>query len=72
MKTNEIRAARIKKGKSAKDMGTVLGVSEDSYYKKERGDVKFCINDVPLLAEEFEWTLQDVNYIFFDDKLPTG
>ncbi|MCC8183019.1 MAG: helix-turn-helix domain-containing protein [Clostridiales bacterium] len=72
MKTNEIRAARIRLGISSADMARSLGVSDEAYRRKERGDTRIKADDVPIIAEKLQLTPQQVNDFIFDGKLPIG
>ena len=70
MDSLKLEFARRDKGKSPKDMAQAIGKTENSYRKKERGEVAFSDDDKIIIANELDLTLSQVNEIFFDGKLP--
>lgn len=70
MDSLKLEFARREKGKSPKDMAQAIGKTENSYRKKERGEVAFSDDDKIIIANELDLTLSQVNEIFFDGKLP--
>lgn len=72
MKTDEIRAARVRLRISSTDMARSLGVSDEAYRRRERGDTKLKAEDIPIIAEKLQLTPQQVNDFIFDGKLPIG
>jgi predicted transcriptional regulator len=54
----------------AHDMALLLGISDDSYRKKENGHTKFSVIEVNKLIDILG--PKAVNDIFFDSKFPIG
>lgn len=72
MNTAELKAERVRSGKSIKDMADALGLTYDAYIRKEKGDVRFNTDQILIVTNELRLTSELVNRIFFDDKLPSG
>ena len=62
--------ARKRKNLSRPDMAKAIGKSPDTYAKKENGEVKFTLDEIPIIARVLELTSDQVNAIFFDGNLP--
>ena len=69
MITNELKAARIKKGLTQEKLSNKLGISTPSFSKKERGLIPFSINEVSVLKETLELTPDEVYKIFFTKEV---
>lgn len=72
MKPLEIKGARTRLGYKTSYMAALLGISDDSYRKKERGIVKFSDEEKVIVAKALKFSPQEVNEYFFDGKLPVG
>ena len=72
MNTSELRAERIRQGKSVDYMAEVIGKTNDTYSKKERGYVKFSPEEMVAISNDLLLTPAMFNLIFFDSKLPFG
>lgn len=72
MKPNEIKGARARLGLTQKDMAGKLGISAQSYAKKESGDTKFTDPEKLIVCEALGLSLVQFNDIFYDGKLPIG
>ena len=72
MNTTELNVAMIRKGETAKTLSQRIGRSHVAFNSKRCGDVTFTVHEVLSLAEALSLTLDQVNEIFFDDKLPNG
>lgn len=70
MDAMELKIARVRKKKSAKDLAFAIGKSTASYNKKERGEVRFSSDEIATVTKELELTPEQVNAIFFDNNLP--
>lgn len=70
MDTLELKIARMRKNKSAKDMALAIGKSAASYNKKERGEVRFSNDEIAAVVRELDLSPEQANAIFFDDNLP--
>ena len=72
MNTAELKAERIRKGKTPQDMADVIEKSYDCYIKKEKGIVKCSPEEIVALAIDLELDFDKFNAIFFDGKLLFG
>lgn len=73
MNTIELRVERMRNGVSTEEMASVLGFrSADAYRKHEKGIVEWNTKQILAAAERLNLTLEGVNVIFFDGKLPTS
>lgn len=72
MKPNEIKGARARLGLTQKDMAGKLGISAQSYAKKETGVTKFTDPEKIIVCEALGLSLVQFNDIFYDGKLPIG
>lgn len=72
MNTSELKAERIRQGKNTKHMATVIGKSDDTYLKKERGTVKFDVNEMIAIQNDLQLSPALFNAIFFDSQLLFG
>ncbi len=72
MKPNEIKGARARLGLTQKDMAGKLGISTQSYAKKESGDTRFTDPEKLIVCEALGLSLVQFNDIFYDGKLPIG
>lgn len=70
MNTKALRSIRIGQGKDTAHMAKVIGKSNDSYAKKERGDVKFTPSEIELVVNDLDLSPVQMSTIFFDSKLP--
>lgn len=71
MKPLEIKGARTRLGLSQKYMAEKLGITADSYGKKERDIVRFTDPEKVIVAQVLKLTAGQVNEYFFDGKMPT-
>ena len=72
MNPRELRAERIRKGKRACDLSSAMGITEDAYRKKEKGEVGFTPDQIIVVTRELDLSADMLNAIFFDKKLPIG
>ena len=70
MNTAELRAERIRQGKDKEYMGKLIEKTTDAYAKKERGEVKFTLEETAVVANDLALDFDLFNCIFFDGKLP--
>ena len=70
MNSLKLEFARRAKGKTRKDMSDAIGKTENSWNKKERGEVAFSDEEKVIVARELGLTLEQSNEIFFDGELP--
>ncbi len=72
MKGSEIKGARTRLGYTQQFMADVLGISLDTYRKKERGESHFKDREKVVVARVLELTAQQINDFFFDGGFPIG
>lgn len=70
MNSLKLEFARRDKDRSREDMARVIGKSVNGYNKKERGEVAFSDEEKIAVAKDLNLSLEQVNEIFFDGKLP--
>lgn len=71
MKPLEIKFARERLRLSQKYMAKQLGITEQSYGKKERGIVRFTDPEKVIVARVLRLNACQVNDYFFDGMMPT-
>ena len=64
---NKVRGYRNMLNLSQSDMGRILGISKQSFSLKERGKVKFTLEEMRKLKEQFSSILPNITIdeIFF-------
>lgn len=72
MNTAELRAERIRQGKDTEYMGKLIEKTTDAYAKKERGEVKFSLEETAVVSSDLGLDFDKFNCIFFDGKLLFG
>ena len=72
MNALKLKSLRIEKGFTQADMAEKIEKSNDSYAKKERGEVDWTPTEMCIVAIALEMTYELFNYIFFDNHLPFG
>jgi transcriptional regulator with XRE-family HTH domain len=72
MNALKLKSLRVEKGLTQADMGEKIEKSNDSYAKKERGEVLFSPDEMCIVAIALDMDYELFNYIFFDNKLPFG
>lgn len=72
MNSNELRAERIRRGKTVKEIASLLGITYDAYLKKENGKTMFNPNQIILVSNYLHLSPEMINVIFFDRMLPIG
>ena len=71
MKCLELKFERLKKGFTSEDMMQALGLRKrDQYLRRENGDSKFSPDEIAAATNKLEFSLEKMNDIFFDGKLP--
>lgn len=68
---NKVRGYRNMLNLSQSDMGRILGISKQSFSLKERGKVKFTLEEMRKLKEQFSSILPNITIdeIFLIKKL---
>lgn len=69
MNVNKLKGARVGKGLTQKQLALMLGMTEKTYNRKELGLADFARGEILRIAELLDLSLQDVNVIFFGNKL---
>lgn len=72
MNTSELRAERVRQRKNVEYMAKVIGKSNDTYAKKERGLVKFTPEEITAVSNDLLLSPEKLNLIFFDSNLLFG
>lgn len=70
MKSNYLKAARIRAGKTAQEMADAIGKSRQVYYNKESGLSKITPDEVSAIARFLGLTAEETWTIFFEDEFP--
>lgn len=69
MKRTELKAERIKQGKSGSYMANLIHRSYSMYSKKERGEFDFSLKEIVTISNDLKLTLPQINAIFFESEL---
>lgn len=66
MKSNELKAARMRIGISQRELAKSINMSNVSYRKKENGNIEFKRNEIKQLAIVLKLSNEDIINIFFN------
>lgn len=66
---NELKAARIRRGITQKDMAGFLGCTVPSYCMKENGVRNLFVKDANGIADALKLSPQEITTIFFHSEL---
>lgn len=66
---NKLKGARVAKGYTQDCFGKAIGITLNTYNRKELGIVKFTTDEIIKISNLLEFTIEQVNDIFFDNKL---
>lgn len=69
MNTNLLKGARVSKGHTQESISKLIGMTSKTYNRKELGIIDFSSKDILNISNALELTVQQVNEIFFDNKL---
>ena len=72
MNALKLKSLRIEKGYTQAEMAEKIEKSNDSYAKKERGEVEWTPDEMCIVAIALDMNFELFNYIFFGNKLPFG
>lgn len=72
MNALKLKSLRIEKGLTQAEMAEKIEKSNDSYAKKERGEVEWTPDEMCIVAIALDMDFELFNYIFFGNKLPFG
>ncbi len=67
--SRELKAARVRQGKTQVDIAKALGITEVAYNRKENGRSLFSLVDIQKLAEAINLEDSQIISIFFNRKL---
>lgn len=70
MNTRELKAQMARKGIRNVDLAKIMGISAQSVSLKANGYNPFMLKEVLCVAQALDLSMDLVNRIFFDDKLP--
>lgn len=65
----KLRGMRITKGYTQEKLAKMIGISAKTYNRKELGVIDFNLQEITTIVELFELNLDEVNEIFFDNKI---
>jgi len=57
-----VKELREAKGLKQEDMAKIIGVSAPNYCKKEKGDIKFSLNEAKIIANEFGKQIEEISF----------
>lgn len=69
MNSSKLRGIRVERGYNQQKLAEAIGITLSTYYRKETGQREFSRDEIEKLAKVLCLTAQDVNAIFFDNKL---
>lgn len=64
-KANLLKAKIIACEKTAKDVASMLGINESTFYRKIRGKSDFTRDEIQKIREYLKMTVEEVEDIFF-------
>ncbi|MBC5996508.1 XRE family transcriptional regulator [Romboutsia ilealis] len=67
-----LKSKRVLNGFTQEQIANVIGINTKSYNLKENGKNRFSLEEVVRVSETLELTLEEVNDIFLQMKLPKG
>ena len=70
MKLRLLKAKRVLKGMYQHEVAKVIGISHKTYNFKENGKVEFNVEEILKVIQCLDLTFDEVNDIFFANKLP--
>ena len=70
MNSNLLKAKRTAKGLNQTQACTKIGLGLSRYCLKENCNYPFSLREVVAMSEVYDLTLDEVNEIFFDGRLP--
>ncbi len=69
----ELKGRRIASGYKQKDIANKLGITHKTFCTYENSkNCKFSPEQIGMLSELYNLGLDDINYIFFENRLPIG
>lgn len=69
MKSNLLKAERIKLGMTQKEISSLLNIDNATFSKKENGIIDFKASEINALKQILKLSPQVIDEIFFDIKL---
>ena len=70
MKLRLLKAKRVLKGMYQHEVAKEIGISHKTYNFKENGKVEFNVEEILKVIQCLDLTFDEVNDIFFANKLP--
>ena len=70
MKLRLLKAKRVLKGMYQHEVAKEIGVSHKTYNFKENGKVEFNVEEILKVIQCLDLNFDEVNDIFFSNKLP--
>ena len=65
----KLRGMRITKAYTQEKLAKMIGISAKTYNRKELGVIDFNLQEITTIVELFGLNLDEVNEIFFDNKI---
>lgn len=62
---NKLNAKIIEKGFSVQEIAALLGINSSTLYRKMNSETDFTRNEIAMLRDHLEITLDEMNDIFF-------
>ena len=72
MELRELKAKRILNGLTQEQSAKKIGINTKSYNMKENGKIRFSLDEAAKVSEVLKLSLNEVNNIFLQIKLPKG
>lgn len=69
MKSNLLKAERVKAGLTQKDLSVALRKDVSTYSKKENGIVDFTASEIRIIKQLLSLDPETIDAIFFDTKV---
>ena len=66
---NKLKGARVTKGYTQESIAKKINITTKTYNRKELGMVRFSTDEIIKITNLLEFTVTQVNDIFFDNKL---
>ena len=70
MELRELKAKRILNGLTQEQLAKKIGINTKSYNMKENGKIRFSLDEAAKVSEVLKLSLNEVNNIFLQIKLP--
>lgn len=62
----KVRKKRLEKNLKCADVAELINVTKATYSKKEKGNIKFSLEEAKIISEKFKMPIEE---LFFDNKI---